>query len=102
MKKLCFLFIAVIGLIVYPASFIQAQGGVSFSLTGLPPDSSAGLDVNFITKGALLPRMTTAQRNAISNPAIGLTIFNTDCKVYNYNAGTPENPNWATMNASNV
>ena len=49
-----------------------------------------------------MPRLTTAQRDAIATPATGLTIFNTDCKVYNYNAGTPGSPVWATINASNV
>lgn len=41
------------------------------------PSSSALLDVSSTTKGVLLPRMTTTQINAISNPAEGLTVFNT-------------------------
>lgn len=36
------------------------------------------LDVNSTTKGFLMPRMTTVQKNAIVNPANGLMIFNTD------------------------
>jgi N-acetylneuraminic acid mutarotase len=42
------------------------------------PNSSAILDVNSTTKGLLLPRMTSAQRDAIVNPANGLSIYNTD------------------------
>lgn len=42
-----------------------------------PPDPSAGLEVDFNNKGFLLPRLTTAQRNGITNPAIGLQIYNT-------------------------
>ncbi|NGZ90417.1 hypothetical protein G7034_09135, partial [Psychroflexus sp. C1] len=42
------------------------------------PDASAGLEVNFNDKGFLPPRITTAQRDAISNPAEGLMIYNTD------------------------
>src|SRR5690554_6285281 len=41
-----------------------------------PPDHSATLDVQSTTGGFLLPRLTTAQRNAINAPAIGLQIFN--------------------------
>lgn len=43
-----------------------------------PPQSSAVLELQSTQQGFLPPRLTTAQRNAISNPAIGLTIFNTD------------------------
>jgi len=41
------------------------------------PAASAQLDVTSTTKGFLPPRMTTAQRDAISGPASGLVIFNT-------------------------
>lgn len=41
----------------------------------------------FSQKGLLPPRMTTAQRNAIANPAEGLLIFNTTTKcLENWNA----------------
>ncbi len=42
------------------------------------PDASAGLDINFNDKGLLIPRLTTAERNNIQNPAEGLVIYNTD------------------------
>ena len=42
------------------------------------PDNSAMLDVNSSSKGMLLPRMTSLQRKAISNPATGLLVFDTD------------------------
>ncbi|MBL7738105.1 MAG: tail fiber domain-containing protein [Chitinophagaceae bacterium] len=42
------------------------------------PNASAILDISSSSKGLLLPRMTTAQRNAIVSPATGLVIFNTD------------------------
>ncbi len=44
----------------------------------LTPDSSAILDLSSTNKGLLLPRMTKAQRNAITNPKAGLSIFQTD------------------------
>lgn len=42
-----------------------------------PPDGSAVLDLQSNSKGFLLPRLTTTQRNAIVNPAAGLEIYNT-------------------------
>lgn len=40
--------------------------------------ASAALEVNSITKGLLLPRMTDAQMNAIPSPAFGLMVYVTD------------------------
>jgi hypothetical protein len=51
------------------------------------PHTSAILDVSSTTKGLLLPRMTTAQRNAIATPAAGLHIYNTDEKCANFYNG---------------
>jgi len=52
--------------------------GVGINETGASPSSSAILDVSSTSRGFLPPRMTTAQRNQILNPSIGLTVFNTD------------------------
>ncbi|MCP4091224.1 MAG: hypothetical protein GY746_15750, partial [Gammaproteobacteria bacterium] len=51
------------------------------------PESSAQLEVKSTTKGLLPPRMTTAQRDAISNPVAGLQIYNTDSKCMNFYIG---------------
>ena len=45
-----------------------------------PPDATAALDVSSTTKGFLQPRMTTSQRNAITTPAAGMTVYDTDRK----------------------
>jgi hypothetical protein len=42
------------------------------------PDASAWLDIPGTSKGVLIPRGTTAQRNAITSPATGLLFFNLD------------------------
>lgn len=58
---------------------------------GVPnPDPSAMLDVSATNKGMLIPRLTTAQRNAIAAPATGLQIFNLDDKCTDLYDGT----NW--------
>jgi len=54
-----------------------AGSGVAINTTGNPPHPSARLDVTHTSKGLLLPRLTSAQRNAVINPAVGLIIFNT-------------------------
>jgi uncharacterized protein (TIGR02145 family) len=48
------------------------------------PDPSSVLDLHSTTDGFLLPRMTTAQRDAINDPAEGLLIFNTETGQLNY------------------
>lgn len=55
---------------------------VSINTDNSNPDPSAILDVKSTVKGFLLPRMTTVQRIAISNPAIGLKVFDTTTKSF--------------------
>jgi uncharacterized protein (TIGR02145 family) len=42
------------------------------------PNGSAALDITSTTKGLLIPRMTETQRDAISAPATGLMIYQTN------------------------
>ena len=51
------------------------------------PAASAALDITSTTSGFLPPRMTTAQRNAISSPATGLTIYCTDATATDASTG---------------
>ncbi len=51
-------------------------------------DPSAMLDIKSLTKGFLTPRMTTVQRDAITLPAIGLLVFDTNINGYYYYNGT--------------
>jgi len=59
---------------------LEAQ--VSVSSDGSEPDSSAMLDVKSTSKGVLFSRMTTAQRDAITDPAESLLIFNITTQCY--------------------
>lgn len=48
------------------------------------PHPNAILDMRSTSQGVLFPTLTTAQRDAISNPPNGLHIFNSDDKCLNY------------------
>lgn len=59
-------------------SAVATAQGIGINESGTPADNSAVLDVQSTTQGMLTPRMTTAQRDAIANPATGLLIYQTD------------------------
>lgn len=69
------------------ATFLRSPGG-SVSIGTSSPSASALLDVSSTTKGALMPRMTTTQRDAISSPATGLELFNTTTNTKQIYDGT--------------
>lgn len=68
---------------------------VGINSDGSAPATSAMLDVKSTDKGFLPPRMTETQRDAISTPATGLIIYQTDGKagLYQYNGIA-----WAEIN----
>ena len=80
--------------IILAFSFIiirfAAQAQVGFGTN--TPETSAQLDVSSTSKGFLPPRMTFAQKVAISNPDAGLTLWCSNCgsngelQVYNGSA----------------
>lgn len=56
---------------------IFAQQNVGISETQITPDITSILEVYSTSKGILIPRLTTAQRNAIITLTIGLLVFDT-------------------------
>ncbi len=68
------------------AGITQAQ--VAVNTDGSAADPSAMLDIQSDTAGILIPRMTTAQRDAIKNPAKGLMVYVTDDNTFYYFNGT--------------
>jgi hypothetical protein len=104
------------GMIYFSTNFIRYYDGTQWiNLIGVPEqdpdltaqtakgtvfgrstiDQSAQLEVYGTDKGLLIPRMTTAQRDAINSPAEGLLIYNnednsfqyyTDLKWFNWNS----------------
>jgi hypothetical protein len=85
---------------------ITASGLVGIG--NLAPDASALLDVSSTTKGMLIPRMTTAQRDAIASPATGLLIYQSDgtAGFYYYDGGwkavSPSTSGFATTSLNNL
>lgn len=65
--------------------FILAQVGIGTT----SPAASAKLEISSTNKGFLPPRMTESQKNAISSPATGLLVFQTDGSsgYYYYDGG---------------
>jgi len=61
-------------IILFTATQVQAQIGIGTTT----PDASAALDITHSSKGVLIPRMTETERDAISAPASGLLIYQTD------------------------
>ncbi|MEN9998635.1 MAG: hypothetical protein RI922_1625 [Bacteroidota bacterium] len=59
-----------------------AQNNVGIGTT--TPDPSAIVDMSATNKGMLVPRMTSAQRNAIVAPAEALLVYDTDVQCYFY------------------
>src|ERR1700754_1012407 len=82
----------IIGLFIIAFNGLYAQTN-TFPLTGsagigtTTPDASSLLEIKSTKKGLLIPRMTKAQRDAISNPATGLMIYQTNSNAgfYYYN-----------------
>ena len=88
MKNICTLLAAVL---LTATTF--AQVGINIET----PDASAALDITSTTGGLLIPRMTAAQRDAISPAATGLMIYQTDgtAGFYYYNGSS-----WAEVAAT--
>lgn len=65
----------------------------SYTIGNTVNNPSAVLDVLSLDKGVLLPRMTTAQRDAIATPTTSLLIFNTTTGQFEFFDGT----NWTAL-----
>ena len=76
---------------------------ISINADGSAPDGSAMLDVVATDKGVLIPRVTAAQRLAISSPATGLLVFQTNLiSGFYFNRGTAASPNWILLSTDDL
>ncbi|WLT31441.1 tail fiber domain-containing protein [Geothrix sp. PMB-07] len=69
------------------ANAVFTTGSLGLGIS--PPAASALLDLTSTTKGFLPPRMTAAQRAAITSPAVGLMVYQTDgtAGLYQFDGG---------------
>ena len=68
--------------------------GSALGINNAIPDLSSVVDIYATNRGVLFPRLSSAQRSAIINPAQGLWLFNNTTTRFEYNYGTPVTPNW--------
>jgi hypothetical protein len=95
MKNLFFLFV----LLSFCSQAFSQTVVVTDDPTYTTGNASSVLDVKSVLKGFLAPRMTTAQRTAITTPADGLLVYQTDGTkgFYYYNGTTTA---WVLLSAS--
>jgi hypothetical protein len=76
---------------------LNAQNNVGIGT--VTPDPSSVLDLSTNNKGFLTPRLTTAERLAIVNPAHGLLVYDIDflCFFYYRVPTLPQLPGWISM-----
>jgi hypothetical protein len=85
-------------LLLFSSNIYSQSVGISTDPTFVP-NTSAILDVSSTSKGVLTPKMTQVQRNAITTPATGLLVYQTDNNpgFYYYNGTT-----WVAMGSTSL
>lgn len=78
------------------SNFSFAQVGIGTT----SPDASSVLHIESTDKGLLIPKLSTTQINAITNPANGLIVFNTTTNRIEYNSGTTTASIWTPLNTN--
>lgn len=99
--------------LIFSSTYSFAQN-VAINTTGSAANASAGLDVNFTSKGLLIPRVTNCQRTTpgcaggmldgsgnLPAAAQGLLVYQTDgTQGFYYNTSTTVAPTWVYLFAS--
>lgn len=82
--------------ILFISTGLYSQVGIGT----ITPDASSILDVSSKSKGVLMPRLSSVQRDAILLPASGLMIYNLTLNDGQINVGTPSVPNWTGIKSN--
>lgn len=72
-------------------SLILGNSDVNVGIGTTSPNASSLLDLTSNSRGLLIPRMTTAERNAISSPAIGLLVYDSSINSFYFHNGASWN-----------
>lgn len=86
-------------LIILAFLVITLNGHAQVGVGTTTPNASAVLDVTSTSKGLLPPRMTDAQKNAITSPVAGLMLWCSDCGA-NGQMQVFNGLEWTDMNGS--
>ena len=73
---------------IQTAQINNSELPLSIRSDGIAPDASAMLDVQSSSKGLLVPRMKTVQRDGISAPAKGLLVYDIDIGAFFFYNGS--------------
>jgi hexokinase len=92
MKKIIFFFFLLIAVNQLTKAQVKIGDNIASGV-----NSSSVLELESTTKGLLISRLTTAQVNAIVNPATGLLVYNMDLNLLQMNTGTPATPQWSSF-----
>jgi hypothetical protein len=92
MKKLIFFFFLFTGFNQLTEAQVKIGDNIAAGV-----NSSSILELESTNKGLLIPRLTSAQITAISNPANGLLVFNSDLNMLQVNTGTDTSPQWSFL-----
>lgn len=92
--KSCFLTRLILCSFIFFSIISQGQVGIG----NTNPDPSSVFDVTSTSKGILVPRMTTIEKNAIDAPANSLLVYDTTIKAYYYYDGTSST--WVKINSA--
>jgi hypothetical protein len=89
-KTICKFFMPLLILVILisiAGNRVNAQS-MGISNSAITADASSILELRTTTKGLLIPRMTTTERDAISSPATGLMVYNTTTSKFNFYNGS--------------
>lgn len=75
-----------LALLLSSGAFSLAQNNVGIGTN--TPNPNAALEIQSTNQGVLVPRLTTAQRNAIVNPTEGLLVYDIDVNCFHFYEAT--------------